>query len=117
LFKEFFVTNLRNAYRAFALLVLLSIVALAQTQVGRIQVLVAPDHPNWTYVPGEKATFLIRAVRDGNTLGGVKLTYAIGLEMMPPTITQSVTLGADGLRVDGGTLSEPGFLRCIATVE
>ena len=109
--------NLRNAYRAIALLVLLSIVALAQTQVGRIQVLVAPDHPNWTYAPGEKASFLIRAVRDGNTLGGVKLTYTIGLEMMPPTVTQSVTLDAEGLRVDGGTLNEPGFLRCIATVE
>ncbi|MDR3719330.1 MAG: acetylxylan esterase [Bryobacteraceae bacterium] len=110
-------TRYRNICRAFVLLICLSIAALAQAQVGKIQVLVAPDHPNWTYAPGEKASFLIRAVRDGNTVGGLKLTYAIGLEMMPPAVTQSVTLGADGLRVDGGTLSEPGFLRCIATVE
>lgn len=107
----------RNACRSFALLLWLSLVALAQTQVGRIQVLVAPDHPNWTYAPGEKASFLIRAVRDGNTVGGLKLTYTVGPEMMPPSVTQSVTLGAEGLRVDGGTLKEPGFLRCIATVE
>ena len=110
-------TNQRSACRASALLIALSILSLAQTQVGRIQVLVAPDHPNWTYAPGEKASFLIRAVRDGNTVGGLKLTYSIGLEMMPPTITQSVTLSPEGLHVDGGTLDEPGFLRCIATVE
>lgn len=109
--------NYRNACRSFALVLWLSLVALAQTQVGRIQVLVAPDHSNWTYAPGEKASFLIRAVRDGNTVGGLKLTYTVGLEMMPPSVTQSVTLGAEGLRVDGGTLKEPGFLRCIATVE
>ena len=107
----------RNACRASALLIWLSFVALAQTQVGRIQVLVAPDHPNWTYAPGEKTSFLIRAIRDGNTVGGLKLTYSIGLEMMPPAVTESVTLSAEGLRVDGGTLNEPGFLRCIATVE
>jgi cephalosporin-C deacetylase len=115
--KERFVKYYRNACRSIALLLWLSLVALAQTQVGRIQVLVAPDHPNWTYAPGEKASFLIRAVRDGNTVGGLKLTYTVGLEMMPPSVTQSVTLGAEGLRVDGGTLKEPGFLRCIATVE
>ena len=110
-------TNHRNACRALALLILFSLAALAQSHVGRIQVLVAPDHPNWTYAPGEKARFIIRAVRDGNTLGNLKLTYSIGLEMMPPTVTQTVILNADGLQVDGGTLNEPGFLRCIATVE
>jgi len=111
------VSKRRISCRAIALLIGLSIAALAQTQVGRIQVLVAPDHANWTYTPGEKATFLIRAVRDGNTIGGVQLTYSVGLEMMPPAETKTVTLGAEGLKVDGGTLKEPGFLRCIATVE
>lgn len=110
-------TKYRNSCRALALLILFSLLALAQSQVGRIQVLVAPDHPNWIYAPGEKASFLIRAVRDGNTVGGLKLNYTVGLEMMPPTVIENVTLGAEGLRVEGGTLNEPGFLRCIATVE
>jgi len=37
--------------------------------------------------------------------------------MMPPKIDQTATLPADGLTVEGGTLNEPGFLRCIVTVE
>jgi cephalosporin-C deacetylase-like acetyl esterase len=37
--------------------------------------------------------------------------------MLPPKVDQTVNLPAEGLTVDGGTLAEPGFLRCIATVE
>ena len=55
--------------------------------------------------------------RTATPLSGVKVTYRIGPEMMPPKIDQSATLTADGLTVDGGTMNEPGFLRCIATVE
>ncbi len=36
---------------------------------------------------------------------------------MPPKIDQTATLTTDGLTVDGGTMNEPGFLRCIATIE
>ena len=36
---------------------------------------------------------------------------------MPPKVDQTATLTDDGLTVDGGTMNEPGFLRCIATVE
>ena len=110
-------TKHRISCRALVLLTWFSIVALAQTHVGRIQVLVAPDHPDWVYATGEKASFMIRAFRDGGAIGGLKLTYSVGLEMMPPSVTESVTLGPEGLRVEGGTLNEPGFLRCIATVE
>ena len=50
-------------------------------------------------------------------LSGIKVTYRIGPEMMPPKIDQTATLTDDGLTVEGGTMNEPGFLRCIATVE
>ena len=48
---------------------------------------------------------------------GAKVTYRIGPEMMPPQIEQTATLDANGLTVDGGTMKQPGFLRCIATLE
>jgi len=101
----------------FAILLAFACLAPAQQRVGRVQVLVAPDHPDWKYTPGENATFTIRAVRDGGPLGGVKLTYSAGPEMLDPVLTRTVTLGAEGLRVDAGTLKQPGFLRLIATVE
>jgi cephalosporin-C deacetylase len=103
--------------RTFALLVCASALAVAQTQVGRIEVLVAPDRPDWKYAPGENATFVIRAVRNGADISGVQVTYSIGPEMMEPAVTNTVTLGGEGLRVNGGTLKVPGFLRCIAKVQ
>jgi len=90
--------------------------ALAQVQVGRIQVLIAPDHPDWKYAPGEKATFLIRAVRNGSDLTGAEVSFAVGPEMMPPTTTRTAKLGPGGLRVEAGTLPSPGFLRCTARI-
>lgn len=103
--------------RTFAWLACAGAMALAQTQVGRIEVLVAPDRPDWVYAPGEKVTFLIRAVRNGSDVVGAQVTYSVGPEMLPPTVTQSSVVGRDGLRVDGGTLAAPGFLRCLVRVQ
>jgi cephalosporin-C deacetylase-like acetyl esterase len=103
--------------RTFAVLVCAGALAGAQIQVGRMELLVAPDRPDWRYAPGEKVTFLIRAIRNGGDLSGVQVTYSIGPEMMEPAITKTAALGRDGLRVDGGTLKAPGFLRCTAKVE
>ncbi len=86
-------------------------------QVGRIQVLVAPDRPDWLYQTGEKAAFTVQAIENGATIGGVRLTYSCGPEMMDPTFTKTVTLTREGLRIDAGTMNQPGFLRCVATVE
>ncbi len=103
--------------RAVALLSILSSLAIAQTQVGRLQVLVAPDRPDWKYSVGENAAFIVRVVRNGDTVAGLKVTYSVGPEMMEPPVIKTVTAERDGLRVEGGTMKSPGFLRCIATVE
>ncbi len=89
----------------------------AQDRVGTIQVRVSTDHPDWRYEPGQPVRFRIVAVQDGQPLSGVRLTYRLGPEMMPPAVEQTVTLTEAGVTVDGGTLQQPGFLRCIATVE
>lgn len=89
----------------------------SQDRVGTIQVRVSTDRLDWRYEPGQPVRFHIVAVQDGHPMSGVAATYKIGPEMMPSKIDQKVTLSADGLTVDGGTLDEPGFLRCIVTVE
>ena len=96
---------------------LLAFPLFAQDRVGTIQVRVSTDHADWRYEPGQAVRFRIIAVQDGQPVSGLKVTYRIGPEMLPPRVDQSATLSADGLTVDGGTLNEPGFLRCIATVE
>lgn len=91
--------------------------AFAQDRVGTIQVRVSTDHADWRYEPGQHVRFNIVAVMDGHPLDGVKVTYRIGPEMMPAQIDKTATLTTEGLAVDGGTMTQPGFLRCIATVE
>ena len=101
----------------FACALALVCLAPAEQRAGRIQVFVAPDHPDWKYAPGENVTFTIRAVRDGAPASGVQLAWSLGPEMMEPVRSETVTLGAGDLRVDAGTMKQPGFLRLIATVE
>ena len=100
-----------------ALLTLLALPLLAQDRIGTVQLRVSTDHADWRYQPGQPVRFHITAIQDGHPLTGVKVTYKIGPEMMPPKIDQTVALPAEGITVDGGTLNDPGFLRCIATVE
>jgi cephalosporin-C deacetylase len=103
--------------RHLLLLALLSFPLLSQDRIGTVQVRVSTDHADWRYQPGQPVLFLITAVQDGHALTGLKVNYRIGPEMMPPTLDQSATLTKDGLTIDGGTMTQPGFLRCIATVE
>jgi len=81
-------------------LVLLSILAfplVAQDRIGTVQVRVSTDRSDWRYEPGQPVRFHIIAVQDGHALSGIKVTYRIGPEMMPPKIDQTATLTDDGL--------------------
>jgi cephalosporin-C deacetylase len=100
-----------------ALLTLLALPLAAQDRIGTVQVRVSTDRADWRYEPGQPVRFRIVATQDGHPLTGAKVNYRIGPEMMPPRIEQSATLTPDGLTVEGGTMTEAGFLRCIATVE
>ena len=73
------VAPLRRALLLVSLGLSISSVMPAQRRTGTIQVLVAPDHSDWKYSAGEKVTFLIRAIRDGNVIKGLPLTYRVGL--------------------------------------
>ncbi|MCX6592903.1 MAG: acetylxylan esterase [Acidobacteria bacterium] len=98
-------------------LIVLGLSLFAQDRIGTIQVRVSTERPDWRYEPGQPVRFRIVAVQDGHPLSGVEVSYRIGPEMMPPVIEHTATLTAEGIVVEGGSMNEPGFLRCIATVE
>jgi cephalosporin-C deacetylase-like acetyl esterase len=89
----------------------------AQARIGQIQVRVTTDRADWTYAVGQPVRFRVVAVQDGHPLPGVPVKYSVGPEMMPPTIEKTVMMTGDGITIEAGTMKEPGFLRCIATVE
>lgn len=85
-------------------------------RVATVQVRVAPDHRDWTYQLGEPAKFRVTVTADNEPISGATISYTVGQEMMPaPTKTAEVPL--DGLVIDGGTLSQPGFIRCKVSVD
>lgn len=76
----------------------------------------APDHTDWTYTTGDKVKFTITVLQSNNAVKNAILKYEIGPEKMDAVKKDSLLLPNGTLVVDGGTMKEPGFLRCIATV-
>lgn len=119
------------AMRLFKLLLLSSCVALSRVsanqpitpvpagaalRVATVQIRVSPDHRDWTYQLGEPTHFRVSVTADNEPIDAVTISYSVGPEMMPAT-TKAATVPLDGLMIDGGTMKEPGFLRCSVTAD
>ena len=85
--------------------------AFAQPTTQLIKVIVAPDHDDWTYKIGEKVTFSVTILKWGNPLKNTKITYQIGPEKFE-TKKDSSVLKDGTIKLDGGTMTTSGFLRC-----
>jgi cephalosporin-C deacetylase len=109
--------SLRKPFLAFFSLFAFALVIHAQDRIGVVNVRVALDHANWQYEFGQPVKFTISVIQDGQPVPNAVVKYRVGLEAMPPTIEKTVTLTSPTLMVEGGTLNEAGFLRCIALVE
>ncbi|MCC6287356.1 MAG: acetylxylan esterase [Chitinophagaceae bacterium] len=93
----------------------INLIAGAQPAEQLIKVIVAPDHTDWVYKPGEKVKFTITVLQSGNILKNAIVKYETGPEKMNPAKTDSLTISPGTFTIDGGTMNTPGFLRCIAT--
>jgi cephalosporin-C deacetylase-like acetyl esterase len=89
--------------------------AIGQERAGAVRVSVVPDRADWSYAIGAPARFHVTVTRDGHGLAGTPVKVACGPEQMPPLVEKAATATADRLVVDGGTMKEPGFLRCAVT--
>ena len=110
-------TTFKNFTRSFPLLLLIHFLNFCSAQPTEqfIKVVVAPDHADWTYAPGEKVKFTITILQSGNVLKNAVVKYEIGPEKMDPVKKDSLLVAGGTLMIDGGTMKEAGFLRCIAT--
>ena len=81
----------------------------AQIMGKEIQVLVQPDHQDWTYKTGEKATFTISVLKSGTLLSDASIDLAAGPEMYQDV--KKTTVLKDGTMKLTGTMKQPGFYR------
>ena len=95
----------------FCLMVLTTL--SAQIRGNDIVVTVQPDHQDWTYKAGEKATFTVNVLRSGTLLDNVSIDYAAGPEMYQD-VKKSLTLKDGALKLTG-TMKQSGFYRVDVT--
>ena len=104
---------LKNLRNFLVLGCLLSGFILSAQPIERlVKIVVAPDHANWVYKPGEKASFQVTVMKNSETIQNAKIRYEFGPEMITPTKRDSAVLKDGQFRIDAGTLKEAGFLRC-----
>ncbi len=97
-------------------IVLLSFTFVAGQPVNTlIKVVVAPDHTDWLYKPGEQVKFNVSVLKDGNPLKNVTIKYQAGPEKMEPVKKDSLVLANGTLTLAPLTLKGAGFLQCIVT--
>lgn len=88
----------------------------ASARLAEVQVRVRPDHADWIYALGESVKFQVTVAGTEPPAGRVRIKYQLGPEQMPAE-EKTAVVPAEGLTIDGGTLREPGFLRCLVTAE
>jgi len=88
----------------------------ASFRVATVQVRVVPDHRDWTYQPGESVKFKVFVTADNEPIDNIAASYTVAPDMMPGT-AKTAPVPLDGLVIDGGTMTVPGFLRCAVTAE
>ena len=82
-----------------------------------IKVSIAPDHADWTYKTGEQVKFKVKITKNSEPVQNVRITYEVGPEMMPAVKKDTIQLKDGNLTIKGGTMKEPGFLRCTVAAE
>jgi hypothetical protein len=88
----------------------------AALRAATVKVTVAPDHRDWTYQVGETAHFSVAVTADSEPIDGVTVAYTVGPDMYPGE-AKTVAVPLTGLVIDAGTMTTPGFLRCIVTTQ
>jgi cephalosporin-C deacetylase len=82
-----------------------------------IKVSISPDHDDWTYKTGEPVKFKVQITKNSEPVKNVRIRYEVGPEKMHPSKKDSAVLKDGYISIEGGTMNEPGFLRCTVVAE
>jgi len=106
-------------YTALLSALLFTFYLTAQPSKQLVEVIVSPDHADWTYEVGEQAEFSINVLRNNVPIEGVKIDYKIETDpgYREVKIWDEGTLSLNQkTKVKAPKFKEAGFLRCTATV-
>ena len=89
-----------NRLLPFLSFVLPSLHISTQIRGNNIVVTVEPDHKDWNYKTGEKASFVVEVRKSGSLIDGVSIDYAAGPEMYQD-VKKSLVLKDGTLKFSG----------------
>lgn len=97
-----------------SLLMMLVLPVMAGNYPYRSDVLwvTVPNHADWLYQTGEKATVEVQFYKYGIPQDGLTVSYEIGGDLMPADTRGSVVLKNGKAVVHIGTMKQPGFRDC-----
>ena len=100
-------------------IMLLCIGAKAENYPYRSDVLwvTVPNHADWLYKTGEKATVEVQLYQYGIPQDGVTISYELGDDLMPADAKGEVVLKKGKATIAMGTMKKPGFRDCRMTVK
>jgi len=94
---------------------------IAQPRQELVEVIVSPNHTDWTYSVGEQAEFSISVFRNNVLLDDIEIKYIVqpdpGYRTLKIWDEGTRTLKNNSTKIKAKKFTEPGFLRCTATVE
>lgn len=76
-----------------------------------------PNHANWLYKTGEKASVEVQLYKYGIPQDEVMVSYEIGDDLMPADTKGSIVLKKGKGTINMGTMKKPGFRDCRMTVK
>ncbi len=89
----------------------------AQPSKQLVQVIVSPDHADWTYKTGDRAEFTISVLKNNVKLDNIEVKYVIQPELVEKREEGTVTLKKGEATIKADKFKDAGFLRCTASVE
>ncbi len=109
---------MKNRIKSIALFFgLLPFWLIAQPVEGLVKIVVSPDRPSWEYKTGEPAKFTISVFKNQVLMADAKVVVETGPERLKPEKAETMVLKTGTATIDGGTMRQPGFLRCAVTVD
>lgn len=80
--------------------------------IPEVDIAVVLERKDWKYEVGEEAIFVVTAYKNGVACDKVKVQYEIGPEKMAMTNRGEIQIEGGKALIAGGTMQQPGFLRC-----
>ena len=108
-------------FTSLACFLLFSTYLIAQPRQELVEVIVSPNHTDWTYSIGEQAEFTISVYKNNVLLDDIEIKYTVqpdpGYRTLKIWDEGTRTLRNNSTKIKAKKFTEPGFLRCTATVE